>query len=302
MNNITSIYFFTLHLINVKLLFQPTLLGKKKPLVAAKRQLQVFSKEQLELEALKDKIVECENKDANINDLREQLDELKEKINSLEDHKAQLISEKCSYEQAIFLQKFEHSKCLQKLMDEFEENIIEARNSEKQMKEEIMKLKKELVTLKIEHRQNILKLKDDRDNLKTSCEQLLEEQYKVLEAKTAEMTIKEKELTILEKECIALQRKHAVEIETMRKSHQLEIQDIEFDFLKTMTELQNEKEMVSHKISEIEEKVKIEIEQMRQFFNNEKLAVINESEKKMQEVSFYVLLVKLFYSPIIHLY
>lgn len=170
-------------------------------------------------------------------------------------------------------------------MEEFEDNMIASRSKEERMKENIRILQNEILTLKEEQQQNISRLKDDCDKVQVSCQHLIEEQYKVLETKIVELRNKEKELGVLEEECLSLQREHSLEIEKMRKAHQLEIQDIEFDFLKTMTELQNEKDIISRKTSEIEEKARMEIEHMHQFFGNEKLAVINEYEKKIKEVS-----------------
>lgn len=223
--------------------------------------------------------------------MREQLEEFKEKVNLLENHKLQLISEKGNYEEALFLQNLEHSKHLQRVMEEFEEIIIACKSKEKQLKDNISLLKKDIETLKQEHDHNVIKLKDNCDKIQETSNKLIEEQRKVMELKTAELIMKEKELNIFEEECTSLQREHAMEVEKMRKAHQLEIQDIELGFLKTITELQTEKDVVLGKIVEIEEKAKRDIEQMNQFFQNKNLMVLNECDKKIKEVSVNIKLV-----------
>lgn len=204
----------------------------------------------------------------------------------MEDQKAQFITDKSNYEQALFLQDMEHSVNLKKLIEEFEEGMIMNRCKEDKLKCDITCLQNEIEILKQEHRQDVAKLEDDYDKVEKALQEVIEDQRKSLEAKLAELSVKEQELSVFQKECIDLQREHALEIEKIRKAHQLEIQDIEFEFLKTMTKLQNEKDVVLRKCVELQEKARGEIEQMQQFFNNEKLVILNGSEQKMNEVSF----------------
>lgn len=264
------------------IIFQPTSFAKKKSSVAiVNTKLPVISKELLDLETLNDKLVECENKNATIIDLRDQLEELQVKIKALEGDKTQLILCKSKYEQAISLQKQEHSKHFQRLMEKFEETLVIVKAKEDKMISDINLLKDKIENLKQEQRKNILNQKTNCDKLK----ELIEQQNIVLKDKSAELAMKECELKILEKECIDMQSEHAVEIDKMRKAHLLEIQDIEFEFLKTMTELQNEKDLLLHKSHEIEKKARIEIKQMRQTFLDEKQMIIDDFDKQITKVS-----------------
>lgn len=203
----------------------------------------------------------------------------------MEKQKTLLNLNKEYYEQALFLQNLEHSKQLQKQLEEFEESMIVTRSKEEQLQRVINVLKKQIETLQEEHCRSITKLKDDCGIIQECCQRLLEEKRTVIESKTAELDNKEQELKIFQQEIIGLQKEHAFEVEKIRKAHQLEIQDIEFEFLKTMTELQNEKDIVLQKNREIEEKARKEMEQLHQVFHNEKATFVNECDQKMKEVS-----------------
>lgn len=223
----------------------------------------------MELEALKDKIVECKNKDASLCDLQNQLEEVKEKYCLLESNKAQLISEKAAYEQAISLQNLEHSKLMQKLMEDFEETSLEVQTKKELLQNEVA----------------LLRLKDDCNKVQSSCENLVKQHKEELHTKTVELNLKQQELRVLEIKCRDLQVNHDLEIQRIKEAHQIQIQDIEFEFLKTMTELQNEKEKVSHKTKEIEANTKREIEKMQHILNIEKLAIITGADQKIKEVN-----------------
>lgn len=260
---------------------------KKPPVQQTKSKVQTFSKDQLELEALKDKIVECENKDASICELREQLEELKEQLSLVKNQQLQLGKEKEKYEETILLQKEEYSKRYQKVVEEFEEALVMVKVKEDGLTNHINVLKNEIEILKKEHQKNIMELEENNNRTQLSYQQLIKEHTKIVSGKEEELNNKEKELKILEKECANLQREHSFEMEKIRKAHQLEIQDIEFEFLKTMTELQNEKDLVLCKLREIEERTRVEVEQMQKNFYNDKITIIDDYERRLKEVSEY---------------
>lgn len=205
------------------------------------------------LEALNEKIVECENKDLFIKDLTDQMEELKQQMSTLETNFREI--EQKNYEEKL--------KELNKQFDESKQQL----NIEYNNKIDTLNIEKE-------------KLNEELNNLKTKYNEL-----KMLdETVRKDLSSKEVEVRALEEECVIIQEKHAAIIENMEKKHMHEIQDIEFEMLKTMTELEKEKQNAANKIQDIEHCMQEEISRLKASFQNEREHFYKESENKMKQL------------------
>ncbi|KAJ8982705.1 hypothetical protein NQ317_004512 [Molorchus minor] len=182
-------------------------------------------------------------------DLQQQIDEFKDKMGKLEKQKNELDLEKAKFETELGKLNIEHAENLQKMAEK-----IRGRHDE------------ELEAIRSDYEYLLEANRKEMKELKKNCDTF----PNLIENKDAELKNKEKELKALEENCIEMQRKHSLEIERFKKEHQTEIQDIEFELLKTMTELQKEKENATNKIIEMENLMEREIKKMHEEFEEEK--------------------------------
>nr|CAI5842017.1 unnamed protein product [Callosobruchus analis] len=73
-------------------------------------------------------------------------------------------------------------------------------------------------------------------------------------------------------------------MDSMRKEHQMEIQELEFEMLKAMTELQKERENTEDKIREVEDKMQREMKVLQDGFSEEKRLLHEEAYKRIKEI------------------
>lgn len=102
-----------------------------------------------------------------------------------------------------------------------------------------------------------------------------------------EIQQKEKDLNALEKNCIEMQQNYSREIEMLKRENQLEVQDLEFELLKTMTELQSEKENAAKNLQELELKFVQEREKIKAIFDMEKSNILMQTEQQIKEVYIF---------------
>lgn len=265
-------------------MFQPTLPKQKKTTTSFIKSKELFP-ENFDSEALREKIVECENKDTFIKSLTEETEILKDKLSNLYQQKEQLDSERQKIEELVINLKTDHKNEIKKLTEEFEEALKIVAEEKIKVNNEIVSVKEEYEQLKEANRKEMNELKNNCDKFNVLYNKSVEECNELLEEKNTVLANKEHELRALENTYVEIQRKHSMEIEKLQKVHQIEIQDIEFEILKTMTELQKEKEEASRKIKEIETLTNKTIADLKSKFEREREQLLIQYEDKIKEVN-----------------
>lgn len=256
---------------------------KKLALISTpKSKLNTSPKKNIEFEVLQAKIVECKNKDAYIQDLSEQLDDIRNKMQELQKEKDQFESEK---KEEIERLQYKHNEDLVNMTIRFEVEIAEMNVERNKLIDELTRTKEEydeFIQMSANQASNIKEdcklIKDAHETSKNNFAELLDDKDKEIESIRSE-------LLLIEKNCAALQEKHCLEIESLKREYQKEIEDLEFELLKTMTELQKEKENTVCKVQEIEEKMEQELSKIRAAFEVEKQQIITDSETRLKQVS-----------------
>nr|XP_023014708.1 interaptin [Leptinotarsa decemlineata] len=249
-----------------------------------KAQQKLFNEKSSEQEALREKIVECENKNAFIKDLSQQLEEITDEMSKLKSQKDRLELDKTDYEHAIENLNLKHEDELKRLRGVFE-NIMKELNEKKlKMTEEIALIREDYEEFIKGNLKELMELRDHCDKFPKLFKESSEEYIRLIKFKEAQLETKEKELLAFEQSCIEMQNQHSVEIQRLKKEHHLEIQDIEFEMLKVMSELQSEKEASSNKIRLMEDKVHREISELKNSFEVEREQLILRSREELKKV------------------
>lgn len=192
--------------------------------------------------------------------------------------------EKQKIEECILNLKTDHENEIKALAEKFEEDVKREAEQIIKINDKMVSVKKEYEQLKEANRKEMNDLRNNCDKFNILYNKSVEECNKLIEEKNMVLINKEHELKVLEDNCIELQRTHSTEIEKLQKAHQVEIQDIEFEILKTMTELQKEKEEASRKIKEIETVMNETIADLKWQFEKEKEQLLIHYEDKIKEV------------------
>ncbi|KAJ8910288.1 hypothetical protein NQ315_014963 [Exocentrus adspersus] len=262
----------------------PTLPNKPKTTSAAPKSKGLFSGN-VDSEALKEKIVECDNKDAFIKSLTEEIEELKNKISDLDKQTKQLDTQKQEIQLYVSNLKIDHENEIKKLVNEFEDSINKITEEKVKATDGIILAKKEYEELKAANRREITELKENCDKFNVLYNKSVDECKELINEKNLLIKKKEQELDVLENKCIEMQKNHCMEIETLKKEHQIEIQDIEFEMLKTLTELQKEKEHASRKIQAMEVKMNKAISELENKFKEEQEHLLKQYEDNVSQVT-----------------
>lgn len=236
------------------------------------------------VEVLKEKIVEINNKDIFIKELTENMEELKQKISDLTD---QLVNEKQSYDEKLETvnENYEvtlndlnqkHSKELQNIA----RKITDVENELKAVKIDYEELKRNNNTLLADFKKNV-------EIYESSFNKCSAEFRNELENKESEIYKKEQEICNLQQKNKELEIKHFEMMEDLIKKHAAEVQDIEYEMLKTVMELQKEiekeKRECTTKIRTIESE-KQEIEEIARKYEEEKRVLQSQYETKIKQM------------------
>lgn len=264
--------------------FQPQLLRKKPKLTSNQtskaKSNEIFNNEQ-NLEALKEKIVECENKDAYIKDLTQQLEDFKIKINRIENEARGINTEEDRFEQTIENLKNEHGNKIKIMQEEFRLRLSDTISIKDKITMQLLELKESVLSYNTEMKD----LKSNISQIPNFYEKYFEKYRITINQKQADIDEKENLLKILEQNTIEMQKQHSLETEKLMEEQQIEMQDLEFEMLKTMTELQKEKEVCANKIKETEEEMMKKVSELRNIFESDKEKIVFESESKLKQVS-----------------
>lgn len=264
---------------------QPTIPRKKKnitlPNSAGKKFTSTKLFSPLKSEALREKIVECVNKDETIKELESQIEELKLAISNLKVEKDNIISERDELLKKLKEIQNEYEDNLLKLKEQFKEDITHVNMKLSQSLVQNQTITDEFAAMKAElHAKNTEQMKEVQENLnylEECLKQNLREAESVLKETENKLSDKEVACSMLEKDLLKkceqlreleqryeeslktqadLQNSHARDIESLKKIHQIEVEDIEYEMLKMVNEWQKTVEQVesdnSKKIAELE--------------------------------------------------
>ncbi|XP_031339748.1 hyaluronan mediated motility receptor-like isoform X2 [Photinus pyralis] len=212
-------------------------------------------------EALKEKIVECNNKDLFIQELTEHVEELKQDLNDLQSVISKLTKRNSSLELNVEKLSDDHSKTLTELTKkrELEVVLVKKKALEEESVEELSNLLKCIGVL-----QNLL------DLLRKNTQMIIAEQ-------TEELILKNKQIYEFEKS-----------ISQLKALHLQEIQTLESDMLKTVSNMHNiidnEKENGEKRVNEVTNAKEQEIGTLKEKFDKERLKLIEDYEMKIQQM------------------
>lgn len=268
----------------------PTLPKKKKLLLLspATKTNVLFDDIELQEEELQEKIVECRNKDQFIQDLNEQIEELKEQLGHFKTEKEALNNELTVLQSVHVQLEEDHASSLLKLKGDHHLRVQELQEGINVANDQIISIKEQYTLIKAEKKAELEKLLENIDSFQMLYKNMCEAYNKELELKEASLQTKENELLNLEQQLINQQRNHAEEIEKLLQERQAEVQDIEYEMLKTITEMQTnmerEKRNCEKKITEIMTQLNKQIEDNKQEFECEKLKLLQENDAKIKQL------------------
>ncbi|XP_057659399.1 putative autophagy-related protein 11 [Diorhabda carinulata] len=223
------------------------------------------------LEILREKIVECENKDAFIKDLTQQLEELKEKINQIRKDKENIENEKTKCEQVINDLKKQHEINLETIQSEFQQKLLKTSSLKVKVCEKLHHLKEDFEKFRNIYVTDLNDLKNNFGELPVRFNEYSLQYDTILKQKQAEIDHQKKNLEVLKQNSIEIEKQNSAQIENLKKEQQIEMENLEFELLKTMTNLQKEKDTCAIKIAEMQKIMDAKIEETREVFEKEKI-------------------------------
>ncbi|KAK5643594.1 hypothetical protein RI129_007439 [Pyrocoelia pectoralis] len=238
-------------------------------------------------EALKDKIVECNNKDLFIQELTEDVEELKQELNDLQNVISKLKEDKYSLELNMEKLNVNHADSLRDLKENYELEIESLKKKTLEVSQTLDTMKNILIALKedtVEELKSLLKSFDVLQNLID----LLNKNFQLLIVeKTDQLTAKTKQIQELEDNISVLEKVHLQEVDELKRMHQKEIQTLESDMLKTVTNMHNiidtEKENGEKRLKQMENLKRREIDVLKGKFIEQKIKLTEDFELKIQQ-------------------
>ncbi|CAH0561234.1 unnamed protein product [Brassicogethes aeneus] len=261
----------------------PTLPKKKKFLTNSTAKMKLFGNFLTgntninDNEQLREKIVECDNKDLYIKELREQMDEIKDKLLKLEQEKQKMDLDRTVYEEQSIILQEEFENKSKELKEKHDEELQIINKEKEEIDNELRQIKEQCQKIKEEHKNNIIKLKENMDRFQEVYSDSIEKYNHEIEQK-------EETILKLQQTQQDLQNKHFEEIDRLKKEHNQELQDMEFEMLKIMTEVENKKQSVSIKMREFEDALKKQMQDLTERFIEEKQMIIIQSEDQLKQM------------------
>lgn len=229
------------------------------------------------VEALKEKIVECNNKDIYIKDLIDQIEEMKQQIYALHESLSKANDDKINYEDKLAATAKAHENSLAVILEEHNTKMSVFSNKMNNAYAELQAIKLEYKKLKNENHMELEELLKNMKKFESLYNQVLHD-YNI------EMKVKSEQISALQQDCIKLQADYAVKIDAVQNEHQKEIEDIEFEMLKNVTEANKQLECMQYghqkKTLELEKKM----ESLRKSLEEEKMKLLGDFEAKLKLV------------------
>ncbi|XP_044255230.1 hyaluronan-mediated motility receptor-like [Tribolium madens] len=244
----------------------PTLPLKKKKFLSFKS-----AKTSNQQEELREKIVECNNKDLYIRDLIEQIEEMTGKVNNLEQENLRLVEEKTGCEGALSELKQQYKGDNFKRAKEYDGISTDLKNINKmlrQVRQEHEELKCQNLVELSKLLGNIEKFQELYNKTVTHSREEVEALVKKLEDSQSKVALLKQEL---EQNNEKLREEHSKEVETLLAQHQEETQIL----LKKLEDSQA-------KIALLEEDSEQKNEKLREEHNKEVETLLGQHQEELQ--------------------
>lgn len=277
----------------VILLFtQGTLPKKKKPQSAQKlytKSKEVCSDSENEhIEQLKEKIVEINNKDIFIKELGENMEELKQKICDLN---KQLIAEKEAYEEKLETINENYEVTLNALHSKHNSELETLRQKISNIEDELRKVKTDYEALKQNNSLQLAEFQKQIEDWKGNVNNLCSKFSKELKDKEGEIYEREREVETLQHKCNEIEERHTTMMAKIAVEHTAEIQEVEYEMLKTVTalqkELDREKRECVGKIEILTTEKQLEIEQLTLKYEEERSQAEAKIKQRIEDVEMF---------------
>ncbi|XP_065159713.1 hyaluronan mediated motility receptor [Atheta coriaria] len=242
-----------------------------------KKSSDVVEDEELDLEALKDKIVECHNKDIFIKDLTEQIEEMKEELNDLERQKEKLTRERCKFSETCDELREEHRIMMQKAFLEYDTETNDLKLRIRQLEAELLHEQETLKQIRADDEHSKEITQNLIDSYKNSLDEQNRNHQQTIEEKERIIIDLQKSLSVLQDKLDTIQKDHDTKILSMQKKHKDEIMDLEFTMLKTVTETQN---MLAKEKATFEKKLTTLTQEHKQ----DKAKLLEETHAKIKQI------------------
>ncbi|KAF2880219.1 hypothetical protein ILUMI_25955 [Ignelater luminosus] len=242
-----------------------------------------------DLEALKEKIVECNNKDLFIQDLTEQVEELKLQLSKLQSQINLLSTDKTNLEGDIEKLNGEHEISIKNLQTKYQQSLESLSGKIVVITDIMEQIKNEHMKLKQENRKDLTELLKSINMLEQFYD-MLSETYKVLiDKKTEEIAIKEKQTEELQEQINELCKNHLQLIDSLKQTHQTEVDSIKTETEKTIADMkqQLEQEQQNHikQLKELRELKDIDIRTLKSQFAEDKRRIESDVEAKIKQLT-----------------
>lgn len=253
----------------------------KKAICSKKRTPQLFKKPKTkdfgatdDLETLQDKIVEITNKDMFINELIEQQEEFKQSISDMKNN---------FYEKEKNLRE-KHDLELKELVNKNDKELNELYNRILEMDMQIKSVRTEYNELKAKNEADLVEISKNINEFNDVSKAFKEE----LKMKSNEVRNKTDDLNQLKIAYDELKTANAAKIDEINQKHKTEMEEMQFEMLKTIAEMQKQteetKKVFKDKLKHFETSKNEEIQKLKEKFEGEKEKMKNESEMQVKQM------------------
>lgn len=209
-----------------------------------------------ESEILREKIVECENKDETIKDMGVQIEELKQLLSNSTKDKEDLLQEKNDAVDRVKYLQIEYETVSSRLSERSVKNREISQEIEK-VQEELSDLRLLEVSLKEKLR---IELNEKENFIKQITEKLKDKEQQTVQLSQELIKSKEENLKLMFQYDESLhvqadlQKRHSKELQATKKTYQIEVEDLEYEILKVVTESDKSLEKLEkHLVTNMEE-------------------------------------------------
>lgn len=218
----------------------------------------------------------------------EQIEDMKIQTSRLEDQKNELESAKVKYEEELATVNKKHEDELKKVHTVHNDNDKKIGMRIRELLLSINEYKILLPALKHEYNLNIKELQTNLNDVKDACDESLNVLLNEIASKENSLQNLEKQLTELKQSSENMQMVHAKELTTISDKHKVEIEELEFEMLKTISDLQNkldrENASFEKKEYELNNKHTNDLKQLQDTLTFENTKTKNEYEAKIKQM------------------
>lgn len=217
--------------------------------------------------------------------MTENIEEMRQKISDLN---TQLNNEKKTYEEKLEIINENYEVTLNDIHCKHNKEMENIKCKIRNIENEVTKVKTDYEQ---EKNNNNLQLKEFQKHIETynnSFNKLCKKFNTELNSKEIEIRNKEHEAQTMRSESKKLEKQHFQQIAELKNKHMAEIQEIEYEMLKTVTELQKltdkEKRECAAKIKQIEIEKQQEIDQLTRKYETEQQILQTQSKNRIKQM------------------